>query len=285
MKSSIRAFTLIELLVVIAIIAILAAILFPVFAQAKAAAKVTTALSNLKQLGLGTVMYAGDNDDNRVLRYRQDIVYNADGTFNSVINEYSWKQLVAPYVKNQDLYRDSVNPAAKFTDLHSDPGARAFFGWQPVDVDRSLKFTRGYAIANIFVNGSFADNKAVSMTSFDEPAKMMNILESKQFGEDMGPYLTWFQDVDADTSWLGGAAPVTGVQWNWGGDKWSNKAMVTAFQDGHAKRLAFSELCGASFMRQADGTPTKDYWGLSAAEKTNYSWADTMCVNMPAQFK
>ncbi|MGV3614979.1 MAG: prepilin-type N-terminal cleavage/methylation domain-containing protein [Fimbriimonas sp.] len=66
-KSSVRplgrGFTLIELLVVIAIIAILAAILFPVFAQAKAAAKKTACLSNTKQVGLGTIMYAGDYDD------------------------------------------------------------------------------------------------------------------------------------------------------------------------------------------------------------------------------
>jgi len=58
-----NAFTLIELLVVIAIIAILAAILFPVFAQAKAAAKKTQCLSNTKQLGLGLHMYVGDSDD------------------------------------------------------------------------------------------------------------------------------------------------------------------------------------------------------------------------------
>jgi prepilin-type N-terminal cleavage/methylation domain-containing protein/prepilin-type processing-associated H-X9-DG protein len=58
-----RAFTLIELLVVIAIIAILGAILFPVFAQAKEAAKKTQSISNLKQIGLAWTMYSGDCDD------------------------------------------------------------------------------------------------------------------------------------------------------------------------------------------------------------------------------
>lgn len=62
-RSAQRAFTLIELLVVIAIIAILAAILFPVFAQAKAAAKKAVSISNLKQIGLAWTMYAGDYDD------------------------------------------------------------------------------------------------------------------------------------------------------------------------------------------------------------------------------
>jgi prepilin-type N-terminal cleavage/methylation domain-containing protein/prepilin-type processing-associated H-X9-DG protein len=58
-----RAFTLIELLVVIAIIAILAAILFPVFAQAKEAAKKTACLSNTKQIGTAAMLYLGDADD------------------------------------------------------------------------------------------------------------------------------------------------------------------------------------------------------------------------------
>src|SRR5580693_4605932 len=69
-----QGFTLIELLVVIAIIAILAAILFPVFAQAKAAAKQAVCISNMKQIGLALQLYLNDNDDMWVpaLRFSND---------------------------------------------------------------------------------------------------------------------------------------------------------------------------------------------------------------------
>ena len=66
-------FTLIELLVVIAIIAILAAILFPVFARARESARRTSCISNLKQLALGTMMYAQDYDETYPMSY-QDAV-------------------------------------------------------------------------------------------------------------------------------------------------------------------------------------------------------------------
>lgn len=72
-------FTLIELLVVIAIIAVLAAILFPVFARAKEAAKKTTCTSNLKQLGTAWMLYLGDYDDR--MPDRRDLKLTSEGGF------------------------------------------------------------------------------------------------------------------------------------------------------------------------------------------------------------
>lgn len=95
-----RAFTLIELLVVIAIIAILAAILFPVFAQAKAAARKTTCLSNLKQIGLGTMMYNGANDDLfPAWAARGPSLNGGNSTYISPDIQ------VMPYVKSDNLWR------------------------------------------------------------------------------------------------------------------------------------------------------------------------------------
>jgi prepilin-type N-terminal cleavage/methylation domain-containing protein/prepilin-type processing-associated H-X9-DG protein len=92
-KSRSGAFTLIELLVVIAIIAILAAILFPVFAQAKLAAKKTVDLSNVKQIGLAALMYANDNDDNYP---RNDYIIPNRQQWAP----FSYREAVGPYVKN-----------------------------------------------------------------------------------------------------------------------------------------------------------------------------------------
>jgi prepilin-type N-terminal cleavage/methylation domain-containing protein len=93
-------FTLIELLVVIAIIAILAAILFPVFAQAKAAAKKTTALSNVKQLTTSLFIYTSDYDDGT-----PDVP-----TYGSEAESYVFAAKVNPYVKNQGIWKDAASP-------------------------------------------------------------------------------------------------------------------------------------------------------------------------------
>lgn len=111
-----KAFTLIELLVVIAIIAILAAILFPVFAQAKAAAKKTACLSNTKQIGTGLYLYLNDFDDALPMaNYPAPPVYvgppwtvfawhNGPG-----VSELSWADLMLPYTKNIALFKCPVD--------------------------------------------------------------------------------------------------------------------------------------------------------------------------------
>src|SRR5450432_4091017 len=91
MKRSCRGFTLIELLVVIAIIAILAAILFPVFAQARAKARQASCLSNNKQIALGILMYTQDYDE--TLPMCANSLTNAGGAL------WQWYDGVEPYVK------------------------------------------------------------------------------------------------------------------------------------------------------------------------------------------
>jgi prepilin-type N-terminal cleavage/methylation domain-containing protein len=88
-----RGFTLIELLVVIAIIAILAAILFPVFARAREKARENTCLSNLKQITLGILMYTQDYDGCYPLaRYYGDLGYSDN------LNYVYWHYMVDPYI-------------------------------------------------------------------------------------------------------------------------------------------------------------------------------------------
>lgn len=103
-----RAFTLIELLVVIAIIAILAAILFPVFAQAKAAAKKTSCLSGAKQIGLANVMYQTDYDDaivpGSVTADAGTLQGQGEASPGSKRSINAFDVLLAPYIKNLDIW-------------------------------------------------------------------------------------------------------------------------------------------------------------------------------------
>ena len=91
------AFTLIELLVVIAIIAILAAILFPVFAQAREKARQTSCLSNLKQLGLGFEMYKQDYDGMYPINRERTA---SDPPSSDAEETVAWPELIEPYIKN-----------------------------------------------------------------------------------------------------------------------------------------------------------------------------------------
>jgi len=162
-----KAFTLIELLVVIAIIAILAAILFPVFAQAKTAAKKAVSLSNQKQIGLAIIMYAGDYDDmypeqdGCTLNDSLESIYNVQpagtdptpwcqnstssglGGYAFRDNHYAWQKWVVPYTKSVGLF--------------SHPAITALHGTQtkngvPTGLDQG-EIANGYAL-NIALTGS-----------------------------------------------------------------------------------------------------------------------------------
>lgn len=122
-----RGFTLIELLVVIAIIAILAAILFPVFARAKLAAKKTADLSNSKQLGMALQLYLQDTDDT---------FPPSNHRLDPGVQEVHWSWMVLPYVKSEQVF---VSPADKIG------------GWAPGCFDASTN-NRGFGVPAIQEN-------------------------------------------------------------------------------------------------------------------------------------
>jgi len=115
MHPKVKAFTLIELLVVIAIIAILAAILFPVFAQAKLQAKKTADLSNTKQIGLGALMYSTDSDD---YFPRNDYLTPDRQQWAG----FSFREAEGPYIKNGIDYYTWVSVSGTIAEPLADAG-------------------------------------------------------------------------------------------------------------------------------------------------------------------
>jgi prepilin-type N-terminal cleavage/methylation domain-containing protein len=130
-----RAFTLIELLVVIAIIAILAAILFPVFAQAKNSAKATQCGSNVRNLSTAMVMYQSDHDDKFVLA--------AYGTSEGF---FLWHDLIDVYVKNKDVWHC---PGSQVKTTDSNGSITSHFGY-------NLGYLTNFRMDYSNANGHFA---------------------------------------------------------------------------------------------------------------------------------
>ncbi len=169
MNTRLKAFTLIELLVVIAIIAILAAILFPVFAQAKAAAKKTNDLSNMKQLGLAQIMYAGDQDDT-ILSFPYKGNWSSpqypDG---SGLAGITWSDTIMPYVKSRGIFANPSN-----SDELWGHGGYLFPGQKdPADADVTHRYRVTVGL-NQFLFHADAPNVlspgAASATAVPEPA-------------------------------------------------------------------------------------------------------------------
>jgi prepilin-type N-terminal cleavage/methylation domain-containing protein/prepilin-type processing-associated H-X9-DG protein len=227
MKQS-KAFTLIELLVVIAIIAILAAILFPVFAQAKASAKATASLSNMKQLALGLQMYAGDADD-MVVR-----VYPPNGYSSTE----TWVGLVYPYIKNRPVYWDAMR-SSTLSDTWKDTDDGTVYTWAwinniGINHDGYAATFAGTDCQNPYGSTSDSASPPRSMTSFESIAERA-ALAPTVWGGKTG--VGWFRFLGWYAAW-----PYDKPQnyWSWWNEVWDttfiypgNKIPV-AFADGHA---------------------------------------------------
>jgi prepilin-type N-terminal cleavage/methylation domain-containing protein len=212
-----HAFTLIELLVVIAIIAILAAILFPVFAQAKAAAKHTSNLSNVKQLATSSVMYSTDYDDMFSCNFNHDS-----------LNDYGEPQgLWQPYIKNRDIVYD-VNRTRTGCDVFIDPKGRCVgfapnFGVWDYNGGTGMFQT---STLNFDITTTYGGTKpgrmwvGRSMTEFDSPAEMTMMNTTADTPMFTTSY--YFQDGDGQIK-----EPRSGGRW------------VRSFVDGHAKTVFY----------------------------------------------
>ncbi len=108
-----KAFTLVELLVVVAIVAILAAVLFPVAVQVRAAAKATSCTAQEHQLGMALYLYTQDNDD-AFPTAGEDEANNADG---AELNGDSWLDIVQPYIKTRLVYRCPADNSGAWDNL------------------------------------------------------------------------------------------------------------------------------------------------------------------------
>jgi prepilin-type N-terminal cleavage/methylation domain-containing protein len=227
-----KAFTLIELLVVIAIIAILAAILFPVFAQAKAAAKKTAALSNLKQNAVAVLMYNTDYDDT----FAQSAY--CLGTANGVVIPGSGAQVfsiydaIFPYTKNKDIYNDPSEPQAiKWKQI------LASLGLQPFQNGGSTVEFAGTAINfAVFEDPAvppnlFAADPVVNESSMNFPAETTMFFSSRYVSAG-GPN----NDAPAggNPNYRNPASPFSAQNFP-GTARHSGETLVVNFADGHAR--------------------------------------------------
>ena len=182
-----KAFTLIELLVVIAIIAILAAILFPVFAQAKEAAKRSACLSNMKQVGTGTYLYAGDYDDTFMTDSKYPIGNIGGPKCTATLNtncqgKNSYYISIQPYIKSYQLFIcpdesrantsfDGVNQTGKMISYGYNEGVVSDHGWGLVAGDGASPSRAGYsfsqidAVAETFAFGDSQDGGNPAITA------------------------------------------------------------------------------------------------------------------------
>ena len=273
MKSSQkRAFTLIELLVVIAIIAILAAILFPVFAQAKAAAKATADLSNVKQIGLGAVQYSSDNDG-----YYSRNWYGPNGYDTSQVDNngnvvrYKWMDVLYPYIKSVDIFKSPTANIGSFAGIEQGKYVRVQdYGKNGVPTD--ARRYGSYAIAAGYWGGdkNNAPNNALSCATFQtdgfsprSDTSMEDPAGTILFANGGGSYQFSWPDIPAQPKRVVGTGNEQNLAW---GERGSRDAIEGAivfpnngrtnigFPDGHAKSAAPGAVLKKN---EVVGTPTE----------------------------
>lgn len=237
-----RAFTLIELLVVIAIIAILAAILFPVFAQAKLAAQKTRNLAQMKQLGVAVMMYASDWDD-----YFVPASDRSDPTADPTI----WPPKVLPYVKSKELFVIPNSDGTFATDWSTRRNQNIGYS-DATGVDPFSGATEGAAPP-----GTEGFTSAASFSQADEAASIglfaltPNSVSGKERGYVFNPYngandpngsyrlgLPLIADVNLCINTPLAAGALKPIFARMGADGKGNGTSPVIFADGHAK--AFS---------------------------------------------
>lgn len=229
-----RAFTLIELLVVIAIIAILAAILFPVFAAARERASQTACASNLHQLGLGLTAYANDWDD-------------------MLPGAFTWNYAVYPYVRSTDVYRCPTNQWADPRMVHS------FYG--PLPGGRVLPTS--YAMNSYFPDS--LPGTRIDISDYFYSADATKTPDGKiLLGESRGGNTMTPQDGDGTPPLMSGEGPEDfyhgNVQTHRGITNW-------LFYDGHVKALKLVQTMTPRSM----WFPPEDASSPAAAAKIQYS--------------
>ncbi len=166
-------FTLIELLVVIAIIAILAAILFPVFAKARDAARSTACKSNLKQIGAAMMMYSQDYDET-LFPYRTRAANPFAGQTNVSANAGGrtfFNQLLEPYIKNTGVWRCPNKPNA-WVNIDT-------FGSETEPAFRSYGGQNSYAANTLYC---FPADLGLSMAAMTAPADTSVLMDGTYYG-------------------------------------------------------------------------------------------------------
>lgn len=203
-----RAFTLIELLVVIAIIAILAAILFPVFAQAKVAAKKTQSLSNVKQIATGLMIYTADYDDRNVMSEF------ADNDF-----QVTWVAASHPYMKSSKTFTNpntGVVQAAGTDGIFRSPSFPVSPVNNPTTWEQAQTGGFSYGVHLTIFAGNYNSRQqwfvdegqsrpSMSNTELDNPADKVMMMEK---GANLTWSYPWFHPWQA--MWVGSIANTAG---------------------------------------------------------------------------